>query len=58
MLKQYKTLLLFLLIFIGLSFAYSQDDLPAKPALETSVYDYANILSSVQKSIMTQLLHK
>jgi len=58
MLKQYKTLLLFLLIFIGLSFAYSQDDLPVKPALETSVYDYANILSSVQKSALEQKLIK
>ena len=50
--------LLLLLIFVGLKATYSQDDIPKKPALETSVYDYAKILSSVQKQTLEQNLIK
>ena len=56
--RQYKIILLLFLIFNGLHLAYSQDDLPAKPSLETSVYDDAHILSNIQKKALEQKLIK
>lgn len=45
--KKYPIVLLALL-FVQL--AFSQFTIPDKPSLQTSVYDYANILTSLQKS--------
>jgi uncharacterized protein len=56
--KTYKIILLFFLILNGLNFAYSQEDLPEKPSLETSVYDNAFILNPIQKKALEQKLIK
>ncbi len=58
--KMTKTLQFFfsLFILIGLNTAFSQDTLPSKPALETSVYDYAQILSASEKASLEQKLIK
>jgi len=56
--RQIKIIILFLLILNGLNFAYSQDELPEKPSLETSVYDNAFILSPIQKKALEQKLIK
>ncbi len=56
--KLIKKSLFFLLIFIRLNSLYAQDDIPTKPALETSVYDYAHLFSGVQKAALEQNLIK
>ena len=35
---------------------YSQFDIPKKPTMQTSVYDYANVLSTVEKQALEQKL--
>ncbi|MDG3584132.1 TPM domain-containing protein [Galbibacter pacificus] len=53
-----KTFTLFLFFFgcIFTSSVYAQFDIPEKPAEETSVYDYANILAASQKTALEQKL--
>lgn len=54
-----KQQLLFIILFIGsfqLPSLFAQFDIPPKPATQTSVYDYANILSESEKSALEQKL--
>ena len=51
--KVIPTLLLAILSF---SFSFAQYDIPKKPELQTSVYDYVNLLSADQKSNLEQKL--
>lgn len=51
--------LLFILLFIGsfqIPSAFAQFDVPAKPDAQTSVYDFAKILSESEKSALEQKL--
>lgn len=56
--KQYKIVGFLFFFLIGFYFAFSQDNLPDKPNLETSVYDGAYILSNAQKADLEQKLIK
>lgn len=57
--KFYKyTSYLFVLFFCCNSSIYSQDYLPAKPKLETSVYDYAQMMSAFEAKSLEQKLLK
>jgi len=57
--KFYKyTSLLFVLFFCCNIAIYSQDYLPAKPKLETSVYDYAQMMSAFEAKSLEQKLIK
>tara|TARA_R110001583_G_scaffold130277_2_gene282030 strand:- start:1046 stop:1855 length:810 start_codon:yes stop_codon:yes gene_type:complete len=47
--------LLFAAIFV-VQIAFGQFTIPAKPTLQTSVYDYANLFSSSQKTFLEQKL--
>jgi uncharacterized protein len=58
MLLQKKSTLIFLKLFVCLLFTqigFAQFTIPEKPTLQTSVYDYANVLSATEK---TQLENK
>ena len=48
----------FLLLFSATNVSFAQFDIPAKPNLETSVYDYINLLSASQKTNLEQKLIK
>ena len=58
MFKQIKKIPFLFFFLIGFNFVFSQNDLPAKPSLETSVYDNALILNFVQKKALEQKLIK
>lgn len=45
-----------LLIFFGCTTLWGQFEIPEKPALQTSVYDYVNLLSDQQKVTLSQKL--
>ena len=47
-----------LLLFSATNFSFAQFDIPSKPKLETSVYDYINLLSASQKTNLEQKLIK
>lgn len=52
---------LFYLLFVLLHFttlSWSQFTIPEKPSFQTSVYDYANILSATEKAQLEQKLIK
>lgn len=54
-----KQQLLFILLFIGsfqIPSLFAQFDIPAKPNTQTSVYDFAHILSESEKSALEQKL--
>lgn len=54
-----KQKLAFLLFFFGcilLQSVHAQFDIPAKPAVQTSVYDYAKVLSASEKAALEQKL--
>lgn len=53
---QYSALWLFVLGFAGLTNLSAQFAVPAKPALQTSVYDYVQLLEPGQKSALEQKL--
>ncbi len=53
MLKKYTAFFIAILFF---QVAFGQFTIPKKPTLQTSVYDYANLLSASQKSILEQKL--
>lgn len=52
--KRFITLLLFGLFFF--QFSYAQYPIPEKPELQTSVYDYINLLSNFQKQALEDKL--
>lgn len=54
--KVYRLTLLVTLL--SLSFSYAQFEIPKKPKFQTSVYDYANLLSTSQKDNLEQKLIK
>ena len=51
-----RNTLILLVVLFSSQFGFSQFDIPEKPALETSVYDYAGILSKGQASYLEQKL--
>lgn len=53
-----RPLLAVLALFFVFGFSYAQFDIPEKPTLQTSVYDYTNLLSSAQKKNLEQKLIK
>lgn len=55
MAKYFKAALLPVLLLLA-SFAYAQFDIPDKPGFQTSVYDYANLLSPAEKSQLEEKL--
>ncbi|MBU3821799.1 TPM domain-containing protein [Flavobacteriaceae bacterium XHP0103] len=57
-LKHSKYILSFLLALCFLQIANAQFDIPKKPVLETSVYDYINLLSASEKSSLENKLIK
>ena len=61
MLLQKKSTLIFLKLFVCLSFtqiSFAQFTIPEKPTLQTSVYDYANVLSATEKAQLEEKLIK
>ena len=52
------TLLLFLTLLLNSSFLFAQYTIPKLPDLQTSVYDYANLLSATEKQQLEQKLIK
>ncbi|MEL4306567.1 TPM domain-containing protein [Joostella sp. CR20] len=54
--KQKIVFLLFLFGCIFLQSIHAQFDIPKKPNIETSVFDYANVLSSSEKTALEQKL--
>ena len=53
-----KVVLSLLVVILSFSFSYAQYNIPEKPKFQTSVYDYANLLSASQKSSLEQKLIK
>ncbi|WP_196852051.1 TPM domain-containing protein [Flavobacterium sp. CAN_S2] len=61
MLIQKKSTLIFLKLFVCLLFTqigFAQFTIPEKPTLQTSVYDYANVLSATEKAQLEEKLIK
>lgn len=56
MYKSIKKYSLFFIAILGAQVAFSQFAIPEKPKLQTSVYDYANLLTSEQKSALESKL--
>jgi uncharacterized protein len=52
------TLLLFLIAFLNSGFLFAQFTIPEKPSFQTSVYDYANVLSAQEKAQLEEKLIK
>ena len=55
--KIFRTTFLFFLLFTSLS-VFSQFTIPEKPSFQTSVYDYANVLSATEKTQLEEKLIK
>jgi uncharacterized protein len=61
MLLQKKSTLIYLKLFVCLLFTqigFAQFTIPEKPTLQTSVYDYANVLSTTEKAQLEEKLIK
>jgi len=56
--KKGLNLFLYVLILLNSSFLFAQFTIPEKPSLQTSVYDYANVLSASEKSQLEEKLIK
>ncbi len=57
--NNYSTFLLVLFCFLfSFNSVFAQFDIPKKPDFQTSVYDYINLLTPVQKSDLEQKLIK
>ena len=52
------TIITFTMTFFALCNVYAQFEIPEKPKLQTSVYDYVNLLSASQKNDLEQKLIK
>ena len=48
--------LLFLLLILQGQFAYAQFDIPEKPELQTSVYDYVDVLNAIEEQNLREKL--
>ena len=53
---RYLKVSILLLFFLGFSVSFGQYPIPEKPKLQTSVYDYINLLSSSEKTSLEQKL--
>ncbi|MGQ7946633.1 TPM domain-containing protein [Flavobacterium sp. WC2509] len=51
-------LFLYVLVFLNSGFLFAQFTIPEKPSFQTSVYDYANVLSAQEKSQLEEKLIK
>jgi uncharacterized protein len=49
-------LFLYILVFLNSSFLFAQFTIPEKPSFQTSVYDYANVLSADEKTQLEEKL--
>ena len=49
-------LLLYTILFINSGFLFAQFTIPEKPSFQTSVYDYANVLSTTEKAQLEEKL--
>lgn len=54
--KQFRFIVASLLFLSLIQSGFAQFDIPKKPALQTSVYDYANLLSTDEKTALEQKL--
>ena len=51
-------LFLFIAVLLNTSFLFAQYTIPEKPSFQTSVYDYANVLSATEKAQLEEKLIK
>jgi len=51
-----KISLVFLFVITNFQYSFAQFEIPEKPAIETSVYDYINLLSNSEKTNLEQKL--
>ena len=51
-------LFLYIFLFLNSGFLFAQFTIPEKPSLQTSVYDYANVLSAQEKAQLEEKLIK
>ena len=61
MLKQHsfsQNITILFIVLLNTQLSFSQFDIPEKPTIETSVYDYAGILSQGRASYLEQKLQK
>src|SRR6476660_7605553 len=56
--KMGMKLFLYFLVFLNSSFLFAQYTIPEKPSFQTSVYDYANVLSPQEKAQLEEKLIK
>ncbi len=57
LLKKHASIFVFTIIsFLFVQMGFGQFEIPKKPSFQTSVYDYANVLSSNEKSLLEQKL--
>lgn len=56
MIKVLKTSLIFLFAVTSFQSSFAQFEIPEKPTLQTSVYDYINLLSNIEKTNLEQKL--
>ena len=56
LLKKYTTVFVLILSFLFVQMGFGQFTIPPKPKFQTSVYDYANVLSSNEKAQLEQKL--
>ena len=54
--KVLKFSLVLLFAFLGIHTSYAQFEIPQKPEFQTSIYDYINLLSAVEKNNLEQKL--
>jgi uncharacterized protein len=54
--KAFTSSLLMMVLFLSFQNGYSQFDIPKKPGFQTSVYDYANVLSASEKAQLEEKL--
>lgn len=56
--KAALNIFLYVFLFLNSGFLFAQFDIPEKPSFQTSVYDYANVLSAEEKTQLEEKLIK
>lgn len=56
--KAALNIFLYVFLFLNSGFLFAQFDIPEKPSFQTSVYDYANVLSAQEKTQLEEKLIK
>src|SRR5690606_721147 len=56
--KEKGIIIAFLITLLAFSSSFAQFEIPKKPDIQTSVYDYANLLSPAEKSSLEEKLIK